>query len=553
MATKQWLVKSSGRILGPYSKDQIAEHLQKRNIVIIDEVSPPGGTWILIRDQESFADIIEKLVIEEVQVGDSTQVLSVTDDFTDTEELPTRVSHNPLPSTHQSPPPSDHETPETEYIYEGLTHKEPSRITIVLVSLLVISAICLTLYFKMLFLSEEKVENYGSLLVEGENLVQQGNLDKALVKYKEAYQLDSRVSDFHIHFGALLVRSGETVQARRILEAVLVNDPEMKNEVTLVLGLADLMDGDYTEAEVKFDKILSSHTLPTRINKSLSFIKTGKYQKAHALLQNLLSSQETINPLVIILLVESRINLWHEQGNENNLHQSLSDLQKYISSQSNYYQESLFMQSYLYSLTGHSMEAESLIRKMLNVDPYQTVNFKENIFINRSLMDWTLLIKWCQPLVDSMNHPVLSHVLKSYCDFKDKNREAALNSIESFVRQNPKEPLALSLYSFILQELSDETKALVELNKALEIEPQNPLALSLRGHVCERSKNMECSLESWSKLVQVDKNSLVGHTGLARYYFFQGDKAKSAQHYKTALGLSTNYTPLLELVEKLGK
>ena len=552
MAKKQWLVKSNGRVLGPYSKDQIADYLFTRELVIIDEVCLPTGMWEFIRDQKDFSEIVEKLVVEEVNVSENTQILSTTDSITLSESVSEQMDESCDPVAGE---PTDDKTEyitadETEYVYKD---GEPSRVPLVVVSFFVILAFGFILYFKVLSLSEEKVKRYGALLVEGANLVHQGHFDEALIKYKEAYQLDSRTSDFHIDLGALLIRSGETVQARRVLEGVLIGDPEVKDEATLVLGLADLMDGNHGEAEKKFNEVLSSQFFLASMNKSLSFIQTGKYNEAYNLLKDLLSSQNA-DPLVFILLSQSRIHLWHKERDKSYLSQSLVDLRDHISSASNYYQESLLIRAYLHFLIGNKIETEFLVKRVLNTNPYQTMNFKTSVFIDNSMVaGWTVFGKWCQSIVDSMGTQMIGQALKAYCAFRDGSREQAFENIKSIVEQNPGDPLALSLYSFMLNELSDENKAFVELNKALELEPRYQLALSLRGHICETKKDMECALESWSELVRVDRNSLAGHTGLARYYLSKDETEKSIEHYEKGIHLAANYIPLLELAEKLGK
>ena len=551
MEKKRWLVKSNGRILGPYSKDQVTDYLLRRELVLIDEISSPTGMWTLIRDQKDFSEIIKKLVIEDVNIGESTQVITAGSmTLTTTAELTAEESPSKVIEDQGDDEKKDLAT---EYVYEEkFSDKETFRVPLIVVSLLVVSALGLILYFKVLSLSEEKVEKYRTLLVEGGNLVHQGNFDKALIKYKEAYQLDSRVSDFHAYFGALLVRSGETVQARRVLEKLLRADPEAKDEVQLVLGLADLMDGDHEEAEKKFDEVLSPQLLQAKINKGLSLLQTGKYDEAYSLFMSL-SSSWSENPLLFMLLAESRIHLWHEYGDKKYLTQSLIDLQEHILSASNYYQESLLIRAYLTFLIGDNKKADFLVKEMLSISPYQAISFKKDIFLDNSIMGWSLWGRWCQSVVDSVDELLVGQTLKAYCDFKNGSREQALKDIESVVEQNYGDPLSLSLYSFMLSELSDENQALVELDKALDSVSQYKLALSLKGHICEKVKDMSCVLESWSTLLQVDDNSLVGHAGLAKYYWFNGDTERSLQHYAKGVHLSDNYTPLLELFEKLDK
>ena len=42
---KTWLVKSSTRILGPFTRDEVMTLLSRRQVTIIDEIRQPDGRW----------------------------------------------------------------------------------------------------------------------------------------------------------------------------------------------------------------------------------------------------------------------------------------------------------------------------------------------------------------------------------------------------------------------------------------------------------------------------------------------------------------------------
>src|SRR4051812_42136961 len=56
-----WLVKSSGRILGPFPQVKIIELLRTREISVLDEVSEPGRRWQTIQYHDDFRAAIDSL------------------------------------------------------------------------------------------------------------------------------------------------------------------------------------------------------------------------------------------------------------------------------------------------------------------------------------------------------------------------------------------------------------------------------------------------------------------------------------------------------------
>jgi hypothetical protein len=55
----KWMVRSGGRISGPYSKRQIPELLKSREVHLRDEVSEPFSRWITLEFHSQFADEVD--------------------------------------------------------------------------------------------------------------------------------------------------------------------------------------------------------------------------------------------------------------------------------------------------------------------------------------------------------------------------------------------------------------------------------------------------------------------------------------------------------------
>ena len=83
---KNWLIKSSSKITGPFSAIEVAQGVIKKHISIIDEARTPYTRWSYIREYSIFSEVVESLryeqathVEETVTTAQNTQTLSRTD------------------------------------------------------------------------------------------------------------------------------------------------------------------------------------------------------------------------------------------------------------------------------------------------------------------------------------------------------------------------------------------------------------------------------------------------------------------------------------------
>ena len=180
MNKRQWLVKSNGKICGPYTKDEVEKNLLRRDLVIIDEITAPMEMWRLIRDHESFSKIVKNLVIEEINLLESTKVLSH-----DHESLTKTLSISSAPLSKESQIKEQDEDTDghsieeenDEYIYDRTpSARHRNRILSLSLSLAFIVSLGLIIYLKTLSLSENQVEKYSILLTQGGTLFTMVNL-----------------------------------------------------------------------------------------------------------------------------------------------------------------------------------------------------------------------------------------------------------------------------------------------------------------------------------------------------------------------------------------
>ncbi len=98
-STGLWLVKSGGRILGPFSREEVVAKLKSKELVLLDEVAQPLRRWRYVRDEMEFARVVESLRMGAYAGREDTQpssmitlsrtdrVASDSDEFSQTDRI----------------------------------------------------------------------------------------------------------------------------------------------------------------------------------------------------------------------------------------------------------------------------------------------------------------------------------------------------------------------------------------------------------------------------------------------------------------------------------
>ncbi len=74
---KNWLVKSSTRILGPFTLTELTDQLKTRTVSIIDEVRLPEGRWLYVRENKLFLEIVRNIREEQDAHSEQTMTQSI--------------------------------------------------------------------------------------------------------------------------------------------------------------------------------------------------------------------------------------------------------------------------------------------------------------------------------------------------------------------------------------------------------------------------------------------------------------------------------------------
>ncbi|NJL24469.1 MAG: tetratricopeptide repeat protein, partial [Calothrix sp. SM1_5_4] len=400
-----WLVKSSGRILGPFPTEKIADLLRTREISVLDEVSPPLRRWQTIQYHGEFREIIDSLrkasLSERTEASWTPNTANLTQTLTDvgdaelTDELTGDldgftntakeiVVHN-IPEQSQLPPSHGSGRYQPQFGQETAIQRQVEKTTRglwVVTVLILIGAAAFIVQKKMSTGNLEVKPTQTALKHSVIGQVQVGHYQEALRELKNYFTDPLQSGDLAIYFGSLLIQvEGQTVMGRRLLNTVLAaKRPEAKQAYT-GLGVADLLDGQLDAAQENFEKALNldGEYVPAIVNLAAVQLQKGDYTRA----KNLALRALRISPFqgeALLMLAEAQMHLYKTNGNGADLAGVTRMIKDFRSKQWDYAGEVGFYGLY-FDFLRRERGLDERLQSYLDMDPRLTAEHRHNVFI----------------------------------------------------------------------------------------------------------------------------------------------------------------------------
>ncbi|PWU16363.1 MAG: hypothetical protein C5B49_10645, partial [Bdellovibrio sp.] len=90
----KWLVKSSGKILGPMTLEAIAERIRSRTVSIFDEVREPLTRWTMVREHPQLFQVVRQIRDEHATILENTQSTFVSGSKTLTSSVTEKLAED---------------------------------------------------------------------------------------------------------------------------------------------------------------------------------------------------------------------------------------------------------------------------------------------------------------------------------------------------------------------------------------------------------------------------------------------------------------------------
>lgn len=571
-----WLIKSSGRILGPMSLQEVTQGLRTREYTLMDEVAQPCSRWLYICDQPELAKLAEEIRLSNLKSdGDTTQAASLNRDtqtlsLTEaqdpgiSDELTEEISESKVQDVlYQSF--EDHESKshsrkiEDVYVYESDKSSQAQaqaslRWLWVLAVAVIFSSVA---YIGFNHFVAKPIQGKNSAQVQilsGLQSLDTGDYALALNYLSQAHSI--RPDDKSILMPLALLEihvNGETVKALRYLDQLQGASVDSKKVLT-AKGLAALKDGNFISAEDFFDKALQLDSLyaPAMINLGATALYKNEPEKVSGYLQMAIKDghREGITQLMYF---EALFQIFEKSKDLAPLKQAVELLDIDIKENQSLYREKLVAKMYALEIMDKDQEIMNLIPKFLDAPIILAKAFKQDLYIHYGRINWQLYSQWCLKAMNDLEPTAYVVSAEAVCLYNSGDLLGASRKIEDAVAQAPKDKLVQSVYSALLIAMNSAERAVSAVERALTLEGGKNLQLPhiVAASLCSFRGNLECSKKQWDQVVKINPNSSLAYAELASIYLSRNQLIDAQDAIDKSLQLSPDLITALNLKERL--
>lgn len=571
-----WLIRSSGRVLGPFSLVEVGKALEVKEVVPLDEVVAPMEQWNFLRSHPVFARILEEASNRSVQAREDTMTetsATVTDTETETDSEAVAIGYaggGTFRAIESSRPPSENGTARNvkgsgagsegssriRSFGVALGEKAKARLKVYSAFLwggaivaTLIGVVIVYLLFRFQSTPKEKL-SYDELVQRAYYEKNVGEYSTALEYYYRAYQINSQKVDLNIDFAPMIiVYDNKAAKAKVIAEKIILHQhrPGYLRSAHAILGLASLFEGDFERAIESFLESLKvdAHYLPALANLGAAFYQVGKLGEAEKYLNQALAEGADDGAIVIqmakVLLAQA------DSKKKREYHLRARDLlSSYSDSAFDYFQEVSLLKAYVFELLGDPQRAIVFSENLLDIDPRLTDNHRHDPLIYRASAQWANLLDECGFLYRAHQQSPRMKALYGYCQFRAQQTMEGIQLIKEGLSQTPEDPLMQAIYSYIADEIGKVSDAAGAIKLALNSKVYR-LPFIVKAYQCGKIMEKECARIYWKKLKDSNSHSLEALAGLAEIDIRDSQLVRAEQYVREGLGRSANYIPLLRL------
>jgi tetratricopeptide (TPR) repeat protein len=453
----QWLIKSAGRVMGPFKITEVISGLHLKHFTVLDEISLPYGRWVLIRDEPAFQE-----AIKDVRKKDENFEHTVT--TTETINKTQTVSANYIDMEEfngdggvGSPPPLTKE----QRIRRDLQLSSDPQVKAIAKR----RALMLPLFIVLLVLTVGSIAYFivnkkgggasDSLMLQALSYKNLGIYDKELDILNKIKTTDK--GNFEAEIEAAFLQIGmysQTLVGRRTLEkhSAKFDDSKYGPQVFTSIALSYLLEGDWKNGDENLQKALKIDPKfePALYNKGAISFRSGQYEKAEKDFEALISENPN-NPYILIGSALSSLEVVRKGMMPVRIMPVLVQLlDTYLRDNFDLEQEILMIEAYIYTQLNNQKARNVVISKLLNGDLDSGRNHKFDILFDRSVVSWKNLLQYCQAVYESAQRDPLNKSLWAYCLYRAGNDIDSKKAIYETVVENPNHPQASYVKSYLM-------------------------------------------------------------------------------------------------------
>lgn len=543
---KKWLVKNNNRIIGPFNEEELQAELAK------DYMSPFATACIPEQPFWGFIAAYPEFVIH----TDITKLTQFTNtlhtNFTRThklisEHISSEYSQSEIDSVTSKPLLSgrDHRVRKNN---KDLLEMRKKKINFFLVVFcLVIAGICGFIWHNN---KESQQLVVPANFLMGADWFSAGDYSKALQIWQT--QKNSLSPADFVSFQILKFQLKDDLSQERELMNLKTEGNLNEETKNIIKALAQLKAGNEESGKQVLEDLLNSQTSSdvekaTFANLALLSLKKGACDFFENYKESQFGNKNLIHFAFALCLLKSDVSVEQQE-------KAQTLLESVIQNQGDYYQEALVGLAYIKSLKKES--SFSLVKNLLDSNPYLTDTYWHNVFIDRKIYSWPELIPLCEKIYSSQSEDILFVTFYAYCLIRSNHYESAKEFMEK-ANLNPKDALIKAVHAYINNFLNFKNESVLLLGDAIRSNTKAKYMLPyiLQAQFCEKNKDWDCAFQNWQIVLKHRPDSVSGLGGLAYAKYNQG-LYEEAREYMTRgfVADSTDlYSPLLFVQNRLEK
>lgn len=531
-----WLVKSSGRLQGPFSTKQIIDGIRTRKIHIMDQICAPTGRWRCVREEKAFVEVVTDILTKENTVAINKNGTTL-DEIIDDDKTPSPVEAKLIQA-------------EIKRLAEKREHSSKYVLKFAFWALLFVAGMSAAiLHVRNLGGGDRKITNAerkaSAALDKGDYLQAEKILEDALINHPKN-------ANIKISLASILIGiDNQTVKGVRLLEDVLSSQPtdEMWVKAHNLLGLAELRDGKMNRAEIHFQQSLDKdkNFVPALTNFGILNMLRNNYSAALDYFGQA-AKQDKDDALSVLLRA---LSILAQEGRSGSGRQEAIDaLTQIINVSNDYLQEAYLLRLYAHYLDGKRDKAEEDLNSMMAVYPLLTQNHLHDVVVHHDVMNWNRLLPLCDEVAAARIGN--STALRAYCSMRAGELATSEKLIKDAIAKAPSHNMTMLVQTLYLQNMDRQEEANLVIDKMLAADSSD-VAKLLKAESCYSKSNYACAESYWQQVNAKNPRNLVALEGLARLAYDQGNTKLAKKLVDDATAVSRNYRPVLELAFKLEK
>ncbi|GEM_PF-2378352 len=588
-----WLVKSSGRLLGPFSVYEIIAHVHSQSLSLIDEMKRPDSGWNFVRDHSDVLAAVKNLSSQSVLVENTKDLSAKTFTHTQTETMGANSALESADEADMSPKIENEtevlgrvikayettldrtkskndgapvygfaEGPEFE---KNLKNKKNSR-----KRFLILSGLILLLSISGFFVYQEmkqrkKAQKSVEQIFEARQYFEMGDFQKSFDRYISLYPASEKLLSTQDKLLLAHLELRNQGHSSPVAEAILaqISEPKVISEWRL-WAFAKLKMAAYRKewAEAQFILSRLESVLPSDFEVQLAapylLFLTGQIEQAQqktlSLLQTV-SHGERAYDQVFALYSYILLSIPHDKGQASDL--KLVDpilegeFKKNIESYHPYIFSKSIYSAYYDIFNGKPELAMEKVKQLMDYNFFDHPRYIRSI----TAFDGFLNFKTIVPICESVTNALIEYaekngekadsvwIVQNYCVYHGRDANQALKSVAVLRKQDPQSPY-LAAFEAIL--LLDQDK-LADASSRIKFCGQLNMCLFAEANICYRQSDQKC--------LSFLREKAPNQTYWGPFYYWlnaylekQRQNEFSANNYiKEGLAQYPDYQPLLKL------